>query len=429
MPTINPVKGTHDVIADDADAFAYIESLFANIAELFGYRRIITPVIEHTEVFSRQEEDASDMVRKEMYTFLDKGNRSLTLRPEGTAGVMRSIVTNKLYATPDLPLKFFYSGPNYRYERPQLGRYREFRQMGVECVGVDSPVADAECISMAVRFLTALGFNNLTLKVNTLGDKTSRENYKAALREYFSSRIDHMCDDCKTRLELNPLRILDCKVPSDQEEVKGAPKIKDYLTPESKERYRKTLEILNELGVAYEEEDTLVRGLDYYGEIVFEVHGISPEGKDYGALGGGGHYDGILTTFGGPSDIDVGVGFAFGLERLCAMSREFGLLEDVGYGLDIFMMPVSDAGLGASILLADGLRSLSFRVETPYGVGKFGPMFKKAERKKAKVAIIIGDDEVKEQVVQVKVLATQQQTQVKLDALVAFLEKALKEEN
>ena len=428
MPTINPVKGTHDVIGDDADGFAYIDSLFARVAELFGYRRIITPVIEHTEVFSRQEEDASDMVRKEMYTFLDKGNRSLTLRPEGTAGVMRSIVTNKLYATPDLPLKFFYSGPNYRYERPQLGRYREFRQMGVECVGVDSPLADAECIAMAVRFLNALGFDKLTLKVNTLGDKASRDYYKSALRSYFEPLVDMMCDDCKTRLQLNPLRILDCKVPEDQKLVLGAPKIKDYLNVESQERYQETLAILDSLGVPYEQDDTLVRGLDYYGEIVFEIHGLTPDGKDYGALGGGGHYDGILTTFGGPSDLDVGVGFAFGEERLYAVGKEFGLFQDIGYGLDVFMMPVSEQGLSVCLLLADALRSTGIRVETPFAVSKFGPLFKKAERKKAKIAIIVGDDEVAQQVVQVKVLATQEQTTVKINELLPVLQKTLSQD-
>ena len=428
MPTINPVKGTHDVIGDDADGFAYIDSLFARVAELFGYRRIITPVIEHTEVFSRQEEDASDMVRKEMYTFLDKGNRSLTLRPEGTAGVMRSIVTNKLYATPDLPLKFFYSGPNYRYERPQLGRYREFRQMGVECVGVDSPLADAECIAMAVRFLNALGFDKLTLKVNTLGDKASRDYYKSALRSYFEPLVDMMCDDCKTRLQLNPLRILDCKVPEDQKLVLGAPKIKDYLTVESQERYQETLAILDSLGVPYEQDDTLVRGLDYYGEIVFEIHGLTPDGKDYGALGGGGHYDGILTTFGGPSDLDVGVGFAFGEERLYAVGKEFGLFQDIGYGLDVFMMPVSEQGLSVCLLLADALRSTGIRVEMPFAVSKFGPLFKKAERKKAKIAIIVGDDEVAQQVVQVKVLATQEQTTVKINELLPVLQKTLNQD-
>ena len=427
MPSINPVKGTHDVIADDADAFAYIETLFASVAELYGYRRIITPVIEHTEVFSRQEDDASDMVRKEMYTFLDKGNRSLTLRPEGTAGIMRSIVTNKLYATPDLPLKFFYCGPNYRYERPQLGRYREFRQMGVECVGVDSALTDAECIKMAVRFLEALGFTNLTLKVNTIGDKLSRENYKKALRDFFATRIEEMCDDCKTRLRLNPMRILDCKVPQDQEKVKDAPKIEDYLTPESKARYEETLRLLDELGVKYEKEDTLVRGLDYYGEIVFEIHGLTPDGKDYGALGGGGHYDGILTTFGGPENVDVGVGFGFGLERLYSMAKEFGLLKDLGYGLDCFMMPVSEKGLPVCMTIAETLREQGYRVETPFAVGKFGPLFKKAERKKAKVAIIVGDDEVGHGFVNVKFLDTQIQEEVRMERLVQYLSEAFAE--
>ncbi|MBO6286026.1 MAG: histidine--tRNA ligase, partial [Bacilli bacterium] len=305
MPTINPVKGTHDIIADEADVYSYIESVFAKEAESFGYRHIVTPVLEHTEVFDRATGEGSDVVRKEMYTFLDKAERSVTLRPEGTAGVMRSIMTNKLYATPDMPLKYYYSGTTYRYERPQLGRYREFRQIGVECVGEDSVYLDAETVALAARTLQKLGFKDLRLKINTLGDKASRENYKEALRAFFATRIDQMCPDCHERLRLNPLRILDCKVPEDHALVADAPKMKDYLSPESLERYQKTLDLLRLLDIPFEEDDTLVRGLDYYGEIVFEVHCISPEGNDYGAICGGGHYEGILTNFGGPKEIDV----------------------------------------------------------------------------------------------------------------------------
>ena len=421
MSSINPVKGTHDVIGDEADAYSHIDYVFSGVAESFGYRRIVTPVIEHTEVFDRATGESSDVVRKEMYTFPDKAERSLTLRPEGTAGVMRSIITNKLYATPDMPLKYFYSGTAYRYERPQLGRYREFRQMGVECVGMDSPFVDAETIAMAARVLSSLGFDGLKLKVNTIGDKASRENYKKALREYFANRIDSMCEDCKERLRLNPMRILDCKVPSDQELVKGAPKIRDYLSEASLARYEKTLGLLRSLEIPFEEDDRLVRGLDYYSEIVFEVHCLSPEGNDYGAICGGGHYEGILTNFGGPSEIDVGVGFGMGVERVYSLMKEFGLDQGLASGLDIFMMPLGEESLDAAFCLADAIRGLGYSVEVPYKAMKMGALFKRAERKRAKLAVIFGADELAKRVVQVKDLATQTQEEVSIEDLADHL--------
>lgn len=425
MPNFNPVKGTHDIIAAEADAFAYIEQTFYDIASRFGYRRIVTPVVEHTEVFDRATGESSDIVRKEMYTFPDKGGRSLTLRPEGTAGVMRAIVSNKLHATPDLPLKYSYCGTAYRYERPQLGRYREFRQLGVECVGEDSILLDAETIALASRFLTVLGFPNIKVKVNTLGDKASRQAYRAALTEYFSSRIDGMCADCHERLRLNPLRILDCKVPEDRELVKGAPRMRDYLSDASRERYESTLNLLKGLEVEYEEDDTLVRGLDYYGEIVFEVHCVSPEGNDYGAIAGGGHYEGILQTFGGPKEIDVGVGFGMGIERIYALMKEFDLLDGIENELDVYMMPMDNDCLIASFMFADAIRSLGYATETPTKVAKLGSLFKRAERKKAKFAIIMGPDEYKRKTVQVKNLHTQKQEEVPVAELPTYLDKEM----
>jgi len=422
MPTINPVKGTHDIIGEEADVYAYIEETFAEMAKTFGYAHIVTPVIEHTEVFDRAAGEGSDVVRKEMYTFLDKGDRSLTLRPEGTAGVMRSIVTNKLYATPDMPLKYFYSGTAYRYERPQLGRYREFRQMGVECVGEDNVYLDVETIALAYRFLSYLGFNDMKLVINTLGDKESRLRYRAALVDFFKDKIDAMCEDCKQRLILNPLRILDCKVPEDHELAKSAPKMKDFLSERSKERYEATKELLKQLQIPFEEDDTLVRGLDYYGEVVFEVHCISPEGRDYGAICGGGHYEGILSSFGGPSDNDVGVGFGMGIERIYSLMKEFGLTTDLSEGLDIFMMPLGEEAIPAALTLADAIRELGYSVELPYKSCKLGALFKKAERKKAKFAIIFGLDEIKAQTVQVKDLAKQQQEEVSITELPRYLD-------
>ena len=211
-----PVKGTHDLFGEEMEGMRYIRDVFSATVELYAYRQIMPPVLEYTEVFSRGAGSSSDVVRKEMYTFLDKGDRSVTMRPEFTAGVVRSVVSNKLYATEDLPLKLYYCGPAFRYERPQLGRYRQFHQFGVEEIGADSARADAECIIMAMQTLYMLGFQKLSLKINSIGDDASRAAYRDALKQYFSAHIDEMCDDCHERIKLNPLRILDCKVAHDQ---------------------------------------------------------------------------------------------------------------------------------------------------------------------------------------------------------------------
>lgn len=411
------VKGTHDLYGEEASCYAYIENVFKAVCELYGYQPIETPILEYTEVFDRATGESSDVVRKEMYTFLDKGNRSVTLRPEGTAGVIRALVEKKLYATADLPIKAYYVGPVFRYERPQLGRYRQFIQAGVEAVGVDSPRLDAESIILAMRVLGMLGFTNLTLKVNTLGDLSSRQAYKEALREFFAARIDAMCEDCHQRLRLNPMRILDCKVPDDQKLVAQAPKMRDYLSPEAEKRFYETLSILNDLGVDYEIDEALVRGLDYYGHIVFEVHGKSPEGVDYGALLGGGHYQGMLAGFGGPKEGDVGVGFALGVERLYALMRDNNLLGEVKTGVDIYAIPVGEEVRDEAFRLVESLRSLGYSVELPYAGGKLASYFKKAERAKAKLALILGEEELSRGVVQLKDLKNKFQFEVSLATL------------
>ena len=425
---IKGVKGTHDLYGDESYCYDYIENIFSIVAELYNYKKIETPCLEYTEVFSRGTGTSSDVVRKEMYTFLDKGDRSVTLRPEGTAGVMRSIVENKLYATNDLPLKTYYVGPVFRYERPQLGRYRQFYQAGIEAVGIDSSELDAEVVVFAMRVLGMLGFNGLKVKVNTLGDKESRLAYKEALKAYFAPRIESMCDDCKERLKLNPLRILDCKVDADQEIAKGAPKMRDYLSKSSEERFYHTLSILNEVGIEYEIDDSLVRGLDYYGEIVFEVHMLSPTGKDYGALLGGGHYDGLLSSFDGPSDIDHGVGFALGMERIYSLMKEFDLLKDIKQELDIYLMPLGEKAMEYSFSLAEQLRSLGYSIDRPYKMAKLGSYFKKAERSRAKLALIFGDDELEKGIIQIKDLDKKEQKEVSLDNLDKELDELFNEE-
>ncbi len=417
------IKGTHDLYGEEAEAYTYIQNVFSAVAELYGYRKIETPVLEYTEVFDRSTGESSDVVRKEMYTFLDKGERSLTLRPEGTAGVIRSIVEHKLYATGDLPLKCYYVGPVFRYERPQLGRYRQFIQAGVEAVGVNSARLDAENICLAMDVLSYLGFENLKVKINTLGDEKSRAAYKEALKAYFSTKIDSMCEDCKQRLLLNPMRILDCKVKEDQEIVKGAPKMKDFLSEESSKRFYQTLSIINDQEIDYEIDDSLVRGLDYYGEVVFEVHATSKEGKDYGALLGGGHYDGMMGNFNGPKENDSGVGFAMGVERIYSLMKDNGLLSSLSHGVDIYVMPIGEETLDDCYSLTQSLRHEGYSVEMPFAKGKLGTLFKKAARANAKFALIMGQDDIEKGVVQLKNIATQEQKEVDIEDLESTLDE------
>ena len=418
--SVMPVKGTHDLYALDATKNRYVREIFKNAAVLYGFHELNLPIMEYTEVFQRGTGESSDIVRKEMYTFLDKGDRSVTLRPEFTAGVMRSIVSNKYYANEDLPIKIFYEGPAFRYERPQLGRYRQFTQFGVEAIGGDSAEADAETILLAIQSFAFLGFEHLSLKINTLGDDASRAAYRDALKEYFSKHIDEMCEDCHERLKLNPLRMLDCKVEHDQEIAKGAPKIKDYLSEASETRFYKTLSILNDMGVDYEVDDNLVRGLDYYSEVVFEIHAKSESGQDYGALCGGGHYNNLIKQFGGPDM--AGVGFAIGVERVVSMMEELNLFPDLDEGLDIYVMPIGENMVHEAFKLATELRMNGFKTEVPFNTSKLGSMFKKATKRNAKYAIIIGEEEYDKGVCQIKDLAKAEQKEVKLEELLETLD-------
>ena len=409
------VKGMHDFYGKEAAGMSYIASVLKATAELYAYREMVPPVLEYTEVFSRGTGESSDIVRKEMYTFLDKGDRSVTLRPEFTAGVVRAVVSNKLYASEEMPLKLFYCGPAFRYERPQLGRFRQFNQFGVEAIGQDSARLDAECIIMAIQGLSMLGFEKLSLKINTIGDDASRAAYRQALQGYFAGHFDAMCDDCHERLKLNPMRILDCKVESDQKIAAGAPKIKDYLSKESEKRFYETLSIINDLGVDYEIDDSLVRGLDYYSEMVFEIHALAKDGTDYGALLGGGHYGGLVKELGGP-DLP-GVGFAMGLERIYGLMEKDGLLNSLETGIDLYVMPVGEKVLDEAFTLTEEVRQLGYSADTPLSALKMGAMFKKAERRGAKFALILGEDELAKGVAQLKNLQNKEQSEISLKNL------------
>ncbi len=412
--SINNVKGTHDIIGKEAENYGYVENIMAQISSFFAFQPVRPPVLEYSELFVRGVGESSDVVRKEMYTFLDKGDRSLTLRPEFTAGIIRLIVQNKLIPVNELPLKFYYCGPVFRYERPQLGRYRQFNQFGVESVGHNSPYADVEVISLAYTILQSLGLENVVIKINTLGDEASRNAYRDALRAYFKDKVANMCEDCKQRYELNPLRILDCKVPEDQMIVKGAPKMSQFLSLESQKRFLKVLDALREMNIPYEVDDTLVRGLDYYSETVFEFHYTSQKGNNYGAVGAGGHYDKLVHEIGGPDA--PGVGFSFGVERIVNVLVDDGLIDNnPGQNLDIYVMPVGEESQAKAINIADDLRLLGYKVDMCFDNVKLSNMFKRAEKKNAKLAVIIGEEEIKNDTLVVKNMATKEQFEINVD--------------
>ena len=414
---IQNVKGTHDIIGAEAAAYSAVENILKTTASAYGYNEVRPPVIEHTDLFIRGVGEGSDVVRKEMYTFDDKGGRSITLRPEFTAGIIRLTVQNKLLATNELPLKQFYCGPVFRYERPQLGRYRQFIQFGVESIGHSSFINDVECICLAYSILENLGLEGVTLKVNTLGDDASRTAYKEALKEFFKDKIEGMCPDCKSRYELNPLRILDCKVPQDQEIVKDAPKMSDFISAASAERFSLILKELDKQGIPYEVDDTLVRGLDYYSETVFEFHYTSAKGVNYGAIGAGGHYDKLVKEVGGP-DLP-GVGFSFGVERLVSVLKDDDKISEEAFkGIDVYVMPLDAQSQSYALLLANTLRGISISTDFCFDTVKLGNMFKRADKKQAKVAVIVGEEEIRNQTVNVKNLVSKEQVTVPVDEFI-----------
>ncbi|HKM02537.1 MAG TPA: histidine--tRNA ligase [Bacilli bacterium] len=418
-------KGTHDIIANEARGYDLIEEVCANIATLYGFDPLRTPIFESTDLFSRGVGESSDIVSKEMYTFLDKGDRSITLRPEGTAGIVRSLISNKLHAQADLPLKYYYDGPMFRYERPQLGRFRQFHQFGVESLGVTSIHEDIEVIFLGYEILRNLGFEDITLKINSLGDGFSRENYKSALQTYYKDKVVHMCDDCKQRYKTNPLRILDCKVPADQELTKDAPKMNEFLSEKAKADFDVVLEKLEGFDISYVIDEHLVRGLDYYSGIIFEFSFITSEGKDYGALGGGGHYDRLVKELGGPNL--EGVGFAFGIERLYAVMRDEGLMQDTLVTDDVHIMSIGEAARGDAIDLGETLRTMGIRVILNYEDKPLKSLFKRAERNHAKFAVIIGEEEVKTEILQVKNMETEEQVGVAYDQAVEYIVNVFKQ--
>ena len=416
-------RGTVDLLIEDTTKWQKLEQILRTISDLYNVKEIRTPIFEHTELFNRSVGDTSDVVTKEMYTFEDKKGRSITLRPEGTAGVARAFVENKLFSLPDKPVKLYYMGPMFRYERPQKGRQRQFHQFGVEMLGVENPALDVEAMCMAVTIVKALGLKNVRLVINTLGDSQIRDMHKQALKAHFKPYLDELCYDCNQRFEKNPLRILDCKVDKEHEAMKTAPKTLDYLTDESKAYFDEVCSLLDDLEVEYEVDPNLVRGLDYYCHVVFEVISDDPILGAQATLGGGGRYNSMIEELGGPTT--PGIGFAFGMERLTiALGNEEANEED---GLDVYVMPLGAQTISLSAQILAMLRANGFKADMDYNKRGMKAMFKTVDRTHARFAMIIGEDEALNEVVNIKDTLNRTQDTVKLEDIISYLEKKMEE--
>ena len=410
-------RGTGDVISPDSCKWQYIEGKARDICKRFGFGEIRTPTFEHTELFLRGVGDTTDVVEKQMYTFEDKGKRSITLRPEGTASAARAYIEHNLSSQP-LPIKLFYTIPCFRYEKPQAGRLREFHQFGVEVFGSANPTIDVEIISLAVMFLNELGLDKLSLNINSIGCPECRKKYNEILIDYFKKHTDELCDTCKGRLERNPLRILDCKSPICGALAKDAPKLIDYICDECKEHFEAVKTGLDTIGISYKVDPDIVRGLDYYTKTVFEI--TSNEIGSQSAVCGGGRYDGLIEELGGaPSP---GIGFALGIERLIMVMENKGL----GFG-DIpvpalFVANIGEkAGVYAEKLIYD-LRKKGIICEKDRIGRSLKAQMKYADKMGYKYTVVLGDDEINNNEVSVKNMNDGTQINVALDKLDEYLE-------
>ncbi|GEM00553.1 histidyl-tRNA synthetase [Halolactibacillus halophilus] len=413
-------RGTQDILPGQSEKWQYIESTFIDICRRFNYQEIRTPIFEHTELFQRGVGDTTDIVQKEMYTFEDRGNRSLTLRPEGTASVVRAFVQNKLYGSAKQPQKLFYNGPMFRYERPQQGRMRQFVQLGVEALGSKDPAIDAEVIALAMTFYQSLGLQSLKLVINSLGDKESRENHRQALVEHFNPYRAELCSDCQTRLDQNPLRVLDCKKDRDHHAMVDAPKILDYLTEEARLYFEDLKAYLDASGIDYEVDSNLVRGLDYYNHTAFEIMSAAEGFGAITTLSGGGRYNGLVEDLDGPAT--PGIGFALSVERLLMALENEGVTLPVNEGLDVYVVSLGDIAKVPAYTLTQQLRKSGLSVDKDYLGRKMKAQFKDADRNEAKFVVVLGEEEVNLKQAAVKDMTTGEQEMVAFDTVVNHIQ-------
>lgn len=418
---IQKQKGTYDVYGNTGKKIVYLENLLKALMEKYNYEYVRTPLFEASDLFHRGVGETSDIVSKETYDFTDRGNRNITLRPEGTAGVVRSFIENKMYARTEQPIKTWYYGPMYRYERPQSGRYREFYQFGVEVFGTNDPMIDAEIISIPVNFYKLLGLKGIKVNINSLGDAESRKNYRDALIEYFKPHINTLCEDCKTRFLKNPLRILDCKVDKETEILKNAPSILDYLNEVSKKHFENVKKYLEALDIEYVVNPKIVRGLDYYTNTVFEVEANVEGFGSQNVLCAGGRYNNLVETIGGPST--AGIGFALGFERLLTVLdyENINVIEDDG--IDVYIIPMSENEKQKSLNVTNNLRMNGFKVDMDYLNRNIKSNFKQADRLNSKFVIIIGEEEIKTNVATIKNNHEKTEEKIEFDKLVEYLDR------
>ena len=421
MLTTRP-RGTNDFLPGESEKWQYIEQLCRQVCAEYGYKEIRLPIFEHTEVYLRSVGETSDIVEKEMYSFEDKGLTHVTLRPEGTAGTVRAFLENRLYADPQ-PTKLYYMGPMFRYDKPQAGRYRQFNQFGIEVFGADHATIDAEVITLAVEIFKRLGLTGLSVKINTVGCADCRPKHMEELKTYFRQHEDNLCETCRDRLERNPLRILDCKEDGCKAVAKGAPTTIEAACDNCSTHFNQLLGYLDAVGISYEIDTNLVRGLDYYVRTAFEVV-INSVGSAQNALCGGGRYNGMVEQFGG--DDMPGIGYAMGMERLLLTLKEQGIELPVGNHPDVYIAPLGDAAQKEAFVLTQNLRSRNIYTEKDYLGKSLKAQMKAADRFQVKYCVIIGDSELEKGIAVVREMATGEQHEVELSQLVEDLEGRLK---
>lgn len=424
MAEINrAVKGTNDVLPSDSHTWQFVEGKMLETASLYGFNEIRVPVFEHTEVFLRSVGDTTDVVQKEMYTFDDKGGRSITLRPELTAGVIRSAIENGL-VNGALPVKVCYVGGCYRYEKPQAGRLREFHQFGVECIGAAAPNADAEVIALARQVLSSIGIEKISLEINSIGCPECRKAYHAALKEYFSANIDELCGTCKDRLERNPMRILDCKSPVCSEIASKAPVVIDYLCDDCREHFEKVKEHLSAMNIEFTVNPHIVRGLDYYTRTVFEF--VSGDIGAQSTVCGGGRYDGLISQMGGPKVPSLG--FAMGIERLMLVLKNQNVELPEAKKADLYIAALGEKAQLKATELCAALRTEGYKTETDICARGLKAQMKFADKIGAKFSMVLGDDEIECGEATLKDMADGSTRKIKLAEIVEEFGEVIREQ-
>ena len=414
-------RGTKDITPKDAYKWNYVENKFREVCALFGYEEMRTPIFEHTELFKRSVGDTTDIVQKEMYSFEDKGKRDITLKPEGTAGVVRAFIENKLYAETQ-PTKLFYMTPCFRYERPQAGRQRQFHQFGIEALGSDKPSLDAEVIALAVQFFNEVGLKDLVVSINSVGCPTCRAKYNEILKAYLDSKADVLCETCLERKDKNPMRVIDCKNTTCQENLQDVPFMVDYLCDDCSEHFKKVQEYLNEMEINYVVDKKIVRGLDYYKKTAFEI--ISNDIGAQSTVCGGGRYDGLVEQIGGPKGVS-GIGFGLGVERLLLTLENNNIEIENPHAMDIFIVTIGDKAKTKSFKILKDLRSEHISAENDHLDRSVKAQFKYSDKINAKFTIVIGDDELENDSATLKNMATSEQTTIKLSDIVKELKERL----